>query len=213
MLACLVVFAGLAYWKRDRLRAKPTYVAAVVFSLIYISPFCALGSALFTVRIVHDVILATVLAPLIAAAFRAEETEIPGTLTAWTAIHGLTFWLWHAPPFYEVAMSSDGIFWLMQISIVATAAVWWVKVIQSPAPAAATALLATMVAMGALGALLTFAHRAYFAPHWLTTQPWGLSPIEDQQIAGLIMWAPASLVYLVAALTILYRSLGSRALA
>ncbi|MFK4003000.1 cytochrome c oxidase assembly protein [Qipengyuania sp. NPDC077563] len=148
---------------------------------------------------------------MIVAAFRAEETEIPGTLTVWTAIHGLTFWLWHAPPFYEGAMSSDGIFWLMQISIFATAAVWWIKVIRSPAPAAATALLATMVAMGALGALLTFAHRAYFAPHWLTTQFWGLSPIEDQQIAGIIMWAPASLVYLVAALTILYRSLGSRA--
>ena len=207
----MLIFAAVAYWKRDRLRATPAYTAAVVFCFLYISPFCALGSALFTVRIVHDVILATMLAPLIVAAVRAEETEIPGTLTVWTAFHGLTFWLWHAPPFYEGAMSSDGIFWLMQISIVATAAVWWIKVIRSPAPAAATALLATMVAMGALGALLTFAHRAYFAPHWLTTQFWGLSPIEDQQIAGIVMWAPASLVYLIAALTILYRSLGSRA--
>ncbi len=211
LLACMVVFAAVAYWKRNSLRATPAYAAAAVFSFLYISPFCALGSALFTVRIVHDVILATLLAPLIVAAFRAEETEIPGTLTVWTSIHGLTFWLWHAPPFYEGAMSIDGIFWLMQITIVATAAIWWIKVIRSPAPAAATALLATMVAMGALGALLTFAHRAYFAPHWLTTQSWGLSPMEDQQIAGIIMWAPASLVYLIAALSILYRSLGSRA--
>ena len=211
LLACMVVFAAVAYWKRNSLRATPAYAAAAVFSFLYISPFCALGSALFTVRIVHDVILATLLAPLIVAAFRAEETEIPGTLTVWTSIHGLTFWLWHAPPFYEGAMSIDGIFWLMQITIVATAAIWWIKVIRSPAPAAATALLATMVAMGALGALLTFAPRAYFAPHWLTTQSWGLSPMEDQQIAGIIMWAPASLVYLIAALSILYRSLGSRA--
>ena len=211
LLACMVVFAAVAYWKRNSLRATPAYAAAAVFSFLYISPFCALGSALFTVRIVHDVILATLLAPLIVAAFRAEETEIPGTLTVWTSIHGLTFWLWHAPPFYEGAMSIDGIFWLMQITIVATAAIWWIKVIRSPAPAAATALLATMVAMGALGALLTFAHRAYFAPHWLTTQSWGLSPMEDQQIAGIVMWAPASLVYLIAALSILYRSLGSRA--
>ena len=207
----MLVFAAVAYWNRDTLRATPAYTAAAVFGFLYISPFCALGSALFTVRIVHDVILATLLAPLIVAAFRAEETEIPGTLTVWTAVHGLTFWLWHAPLLYESAMSSDGIFWLMQISIVATAVIWWIKVIRSPAPAAATALLATMVAMGALGALLTFAHRAYFAPHWLTTQSWGLSPMEDQQIAGIIMWAPASLVYLIAALSILYRSLGSRA--
>ena len=138
LLACMVVFAAVAYWKRNSLRATPAYAAAAVFSFLYISPFCALGSALFTVRIVHDVILATLLAPLIVAAFRAEETEIPGTLTVWTSIHGLTFWLWHAPPFYEGAMSIDGIFWLMQITIVATAAIWWIKVIRSPAPAAAT---------------------------------------------------------------------------
>ena len=211
MLACVLVFAGVACWKRDILRATPASAAVAVFSFLYISPFCALGSALFTVRIIHDVVLAAMLAPLLVAAFRGEETEIPGSLTIWTAVHGLTFWIWHAPPFYEGAMSSDAVFWLMQISIVATACAWWIKVIRSPAPAAATALLATMVAMGALGALLTFAHRAYFAPHWLTTQSWGLSPIEDQQIAGIIMWAPASLVYLIAALTILYRSLGSRA--
>jgi putative membrane protein len=67
-----------------------------------------------------------------------------------------------------------------------------------------------MVAMGALGALLTFSRSALYAPHWLTTQAWGLSPIEDQQIAGIVMWAPASLVYLLAALTILYRSFDSR---
>lgn len=207
----MLVFAGIAYWKRKSLRATPTYALWAVFFFLYISPFCALGSALFTVRIVHDVILAAVFAPLLIAAFRVEEKIIPGNLTVWTAIHGLTFWLWHAPPLYEGAMSNDAVFWFMQISIVATAAAWWVKIIRSPAPAAATALLATMVAMGALGALLTFAHRAYFAPHWLTTQSWGLSPIEDQQIAGFIMWAPASLVYLVAALAILYRSLGSRA--
>ncbi len=70
-----------------------------------------------------------------------------------------------------------------------------------------------MVAMGTLGALLTFAGRALYAPHLLTTQSFGLSPIEDQQIAGIVMWAPASLVYLLAALTILYRSMDARQIA
>lgn len=211
LLVCLLVLAGFAYWQRERVRATPTYAIMAVFGFLYISPFCALGSALFTVRIVHDVILAAILAPLLIAAFRIEENEIPGNLFVWTVIHGVTFWLWHAPALYEAAMSSDALFWLMQVSIVGTAATWWVKVIRALAPAAVTALLATMIAMGALGALLTFAHRAFYAPHWLTTQLWGLSPIEDQQIAGIVMWAPASLVYLLAALTIFYRSLGGRA--
>ena len=79
-----------------------------------------------------------------------------------------------------------------------------------PAPGATTALLATMVAMGALGALLTFSGTALYAPHWMTTQIWGMTPLEDQQIAGIIMWAPASLIYLLAAMAILYRSLDQR---
>jgi cytochrome c oxidase assembly factor CtaG len=32
---------------------------------------------------------------------------------------------------------------------------------------------------------------------------WGLTPMEDQQLAGLIMWIPANLIYLIAALIIL----------
>lgn len=211
LIACLLVVTGVAHWKRVNLRAKPTYALLALFCFLYISPFCAFGSALFTVRIVHDVILAAVFAPLLIASFRLEDKSLPGTLTIWTAVHAITFWGWHAPALYGFAMSSDAVFWLMQITIVATAAAWWVKVIRSPAPAAATGLLATMVTMGALGALLTFANRAYYAPHWLTTRLWGLSPMEDQQIAGIVMWAPASLVYLIAALTILYRSLDSRA--
>lgn len=209
LLAALVALAIGTYLCRGALRRRPAIAAFACFFLIYVSPFCALGAALFTIRIVHDVILAAVLAPLVMVAVRLDHAETPGSLVMWTAVHAFTFWLWHAPPFYEAAMSSDAVFWVMQFSIVGTAAIWWSKVVRSPAPAAATALLATMVAMGALGALLTFAGRAFYAPHWLTTQVWGLSPIEDQQIAGIIMWAPASLVYLLAALAIIYRSLAS----
>ncbi len=211
LLVALLALALAMFVYRGSLRRDPAIAALVCLVFVYVSPFCALGSALFTVRILHDVILAAVLAPLTVAALRLERVETPGSLVMWTAIHALTFWLWHAPPLYEAAMSSDAVFWIMQVSIVGTAAIWWAKVVRSPAPAAAIALLATMVAMGALGALLTFANRAFYAPHWLTTHVWGLSPIEDQQIAGLVMWAPASLIYLLAALFIIYRSLGSEA--
>ena len=39
-----------------------------------------------------------------------------------------------------------------------------------------------------------------YAWHWITTQPWGLSPVEDQQLAGLLMWIVGGAIYLVAAL-------------
>ena len=65
--------------------------------------------------------------------------------------------------------------------------------------------------MGLLGALLTFSQNAIYAPHALTTAAWGLSPLEDQQLAGLIMWAPGALAYLAAALARLYRLLEGEA--
>ena len=213
LIAALLLTGFAAFHWRAHLRPRATAAAWGIVTFLYISPFCALGSALFTVRIVHDVILVAALAPMLVAGLKLEQRSIPGSLWVWTAIHALTFWLWHAPPLYEAAMSSDAIFWAMQASLTGTATIWWARIIRAPAPSAAAMLLATMVAMGALGALLTFAHRPLYAVHWLTTQSWGLSAIEDQQIAGIVMWAPASLVYLLAALTILYRSFDQKAAA
>jgi len=65
------------------------------------------------------------------------------------------------------------------------------------------------VQMGLLGALLTFAEHPLYAPHLATTLAWGLTPLEDQQAAGLIMWAPAAALYLAGALVILGRWLES----
>ncbi len=132
---------------------------------------------------------------------------LPGSLAVLTAVQALVFWAWHAPPLYAAALSNDALFWLMQATITGSAALWWAKVRQAPASAAVLALLATMVQMGLLGALLTFSGRALYAPHWLTTQFWGFSPLEDQQLAGLVMWAPASGLYLITALITLYRSM------
>ena len=206
----LVMLAAAAlFWSRwpGRGNSRAASGALAITLFLFVSPFCALGSALFTVRIIHDTILAVALGPLIMAALGLHRRSIAGSLGVWTAIHIIIFWAWHAPSFYGAAMSSNSMFWAMQISITASAALWWAKLLQAPASGATAALLAAMVATGALGALLTFAGTAFYAPHWLTTQAWGLSPLEDQQIAGIIMWAPASAFYLLAAVTLLYRSL------
>lgn len=211
LLLVLLCLAAAIHHFRAHLRVQLAIAALGVLFFLYVSPFCALGSALFTVRVVHDLVLAVLLAPLTVFAIRPELRFIKGSLPVWTCLHALTFWLWHAPALYRAAMSSDAAFWTMQVTIAGTAVIWWTKVLRAEALAAAGALLATMVAMGALGALLTFLPRALYAPHWLTTQAWGWSPLEDQQIAGIMMWAPGSAVYLLAALAILYRTLGARA--
>jgi putative membrane protein len=205
----LLVTAALVFaWLKPRVRTGANGAALAVFVFLFVSPFCALGSALFAARVVHHLLLALLLAPLLAPSLGRLRWLDSLSLTVLTLVQAMVFWAWHAPALYALALSSDAVFWLMQLSITASAALWWAKLRRVPAAAAVAALLATMVQMGLLGALITFAGRALYAPHLLTTQAWGLTPLEDQQIGGLVMWAPAAAAYLLVALTILYRSIG-----
>lgn len=210
LLLCALVLAGS---RTSATGPKGDLFAALgLAALLFVSPFCALGSALFIVRTLHHVVLVTAFAALLSRLPLLGRVSVHVPLSALTGIQVVIFWAWHAPPLYSLALSHDALFWAMQASMAGSAALWWSKVRaiigRGEAGAAVIALLATMVLTGMLGALITFAGRALYAPHWLTTQGWGLSPLEDQQIAGIIMWAPASAIYLIAACVILYRSLG-----
>lgn len=181
-------------------------VAAIaVLALSFVSPLCALSSALFAARTVHHVLLVAVAAPLIAASLPAPRR---GHLAAAVLVQAAVFWSWHAPAAYGLALSSGAAYWLMQLSLLVSATWFWLALRSVPALPAVGGLLIAMVAMGLLGALITFAGQPLYAPHLATTAPWGLSPLEDQQAAGLIMWAPASAIYLTAALIVLGRWIG-----
>lgn len=210
LLIALLVLGTLA-WLRfavaSPMERRWFLVSAVLLALLFVSPFCALTSALFSARVVHHIALTAIVAPLLAVALPMRP--VPGGVGAWAAMHAVTFWLWHAPPAYEAALSNHATYWLMQSSLLLTALALWRAARSAPLPAAIAALLATMVQMGLLGALLTFAGTALYAPHALGPLAWGLSPLEDQQLAGLIMWAPGAGLYLAAALFLASRWFGS----
>jgi putative membrane protein len=115
------------------------------------------------------------------------------------------FWAWHAPAAYGWALSSDLAYWLMQVSVLGSAVALWRGVRIAAPPAAVAILLGDDGADGPAGrAAGLHATRHLRAPR-LTTAAWDLTPLADQQIAGLIMWAPAAAIYLGAALMILGR--------
>lgn len=199
----IAAFLGLRFSAGSpAMRWRFVLVMALLF-LLLVSPFCALTSALFSARTVHHLALTALAAPLLSAALPVRS--VPGGWGLWAGVHAATFWLWHAPPAYEAALSSHAVYWLMQASLLLTALALWRAVRAAPPTGAIFALLATMVQMGLLGALLTFSATPFYAPHGLAPLAWGLSPLEDQQLAGLIMWAPGAGLYLAAALTILAR--------
>lgn len=205
----LVALAALALaWRPWNPRAERTeaerrrlLAAVAVLAVLFISPFCALTSALFSARVVHHVVLTAVAAPLLASFLPVSR----GGLALWTALHGVVFWLWHAPMAYAWALSNDAAYWLMQASLLLSAMALWRQVLRAPVTSGVAALLATMVHMGLLGALLTFSGSPFYAPHLLAPHAWGLTPLEDQQLAGLIMWVPGAGLYLAAAVSLLAR--------
>lgn len=205
--AALLLFA-LALWRassghavapRRLLSLRCAWALTVV---LYVSPLCALSSAFFTVRVIHHIALVLVMAPLLAFGLEPWLRRWPVSLWRSTAIAAAVFWAWHAPAPYAAALSSDAVYALMQLTLLASAVAFWTAVRRSGATAAMGAILATTVSMGLLGALITFAGRPLYAPHFASALRWGVSPLEDQQLAGITMWAPGSIAYLAAAMWI-----------
>lgn len=212
LIAALVALAYLGYTQgHPDIRSRRALGAALVLlSIAFISPLCALASALFSARVAHHLLLIAAVAPLLAMVFadrRANERPDAApllSLTTLTLAHAIVVWVWHSPAPYLLALSSDSDYWLMQLSLLLSAWLLWKRVLSpgtSPG-AAALSLLATMMQMGLLGALLVFAPRPVFTPHFGTTAPFGLTELQDQQLAGLLMWVPAMLPYFAVALVL-----------
>lgn len=200
LLAALAGVALVLWRTADGPSGRQRALAALALAaVLFFSPFCALSSALFSARVTHHVLLAAVLAPLLAWALPMARMRVPGGLALWTVVQALVFWLWHAPSAYAAALSSDAMYWGMQLSILGTAIGFWSALRQARTMPAVAGLLVSTVLMGLLGALITFAGVPLYAPHYLTTMPWGMTPLEDQQLAGLVMWVPSAALYLAAA--------------
>jgi len=197
---------GMAVYKRPALAYHqiPCGLAAwFLLFVLFVSPLCALTSALFSARVVHHVVLFSIVAPLLVGALaggvRRYEFNASRCVFVFLA-HMLAIWIWHAPGPYAAALGNDVIYWLMQSTLLGTAVVFWHCVLSSRDNhfVPVLLLLGTTVHMALLGAIITFAPQAFYEPHFATTAPWGLTPLDDQQLGGLIMWIPAALPYLAA---------------
>jgi putative membrane protein len=130
---------------------------------------------------------------------RAAAGTAAGLAVAWVAATA-TLWAWHLPPLYETGVRSPALHAFEHASLLATAvAFWWSLAAARRRAGEGAALLSLLLSSGqsaALGALLTFS-----AVPWYPSYP----SLERQQLAGLIMWIPGSVTYLVAAAVLFLR--------
>lgn len=189
---------------------KTTWLIAgcVVAVGALLPPLHGLASDLFSAHMVQHLILVLVAAPLISlGAPRLPALGAVGVLL----LHTGAMWAWHLPVAYDEALDSDLLHGLEHLSFVVTAVLFWGFVLL---PGAASPLqrvgvtFATALQSSALGALIAFATRPLYTSHIGSTAAWDLTPLEDQQLAGAIMWVPPGVVYLVVMLVLLYRWFG-----
>ncbi|NWG45032.1 MAG: cytochrome c oxidase assembly protein [Alphaproteobacteria bacterium] len=168
--------------------------------LAFVSPLCNLGVALFSARVAQHVVLILIAAPLIAAATLPERgRRAPvgvGPLVLACGFFTAFLWAWHMPGPYDATFFSDLVYWAMHLSLFGSATVLW-RLLMAGGVRQPAMLVTGLIAgfqMSLLGSILAFADRPFFAVHAATTAPWGLTPLDDQAIGGLIMWVPAGLL-------------------
>jgi cytochrome c oxidase assembly factor CtaG len=191
-----------------------------------VSPLHEMGEHLFTAHMIEHEIIMACAAPLLALArpigaflwafplrvrrrlgqagrqraMRCLWTAVtrPTAATVW---HGAVIWFWHAPVMFDAAVASLLLHRLQHITFLVSAlAFWWALIRRSDRGAATLHVFVTMIHTTLLGALMTMAPRVLYERQTTDSLHWGLTPLEDQQLAGLVMWVPAGSIYAAAAL-------------
>jgi cytochrome c oxidase assembly factor CtaG len=195
-----------------------------------LSPLHPLGEVLFSAHMSQHEVLMLVAAPLLvlgrplipflwglpirwrrhAGAFTKRPViqriwrVVSSPFGAW-AIHALALWIWHAPILFQATLDNDFVHSLQHTSFLFSALLFCWSLLNGPERRMSygtgiISVFTTAVHSSILGALLTVSQTIWYPAYAGGTSIWGLTPLEDQQLGGLIMWVPAGTVYLVAGL-------------
>jgi putative membrane protein len=210
-------------------------IAWITLALALVSPIHELGEQLFSAHMLEHEILILISAPLISASHpgatclwafaprhranigswvhRIESSSgarlFTAPLNAWI-LEAVALWVWHIPSLYQATLTSDWVHAAQHISFLGTAVLFWSALygVGRSAMSYGSATLyvfGTAVHCSALGALLTFSTVLWYPAYSPTTAQWGLTPLQDQQLGGAIMWVPSGVVFIAVALVLMAR--------
>lgn len=144
----------------------------------------------------------------------ASGTKLLMNPVAVVILHGATLWIWHIPALYERALQHEGIHAFQHLTFFGTAAMFWWTLVHGRFGklgygAAVFFVFVTMLHSGVLGALFTFSRQQIYPTHAARTIAAGGSALDDQQLAGLLMWIPAGILMMILGLALFAAWLGA----
>jgi len=229
VIAMLYAFGATRLWRRAGVRGLSAAQAAMfavgwaALALLLLPGVRELSAGMFTAHMVEHEWAILIAAPLLIlsrpfAAFAWAAPRLTQSLgkprkwlhRAWrmatqplfaTIQHAFAVWIWHASSLYDLALRNATAHFVQHACLLASALIFWRAMLISPQKGQVLfCLFFTVVQSGFLGVLLTVSERLWTESQSANAGAWGLTPIEDQQLAGLIMWVPAGLLYTAAAL-------------
>lgn len=211
-------------------------IASVVIALI--SPLDALSDALFAAHMSQHEVLMLISAPLLvlgrplivflwALPREARErtgrwTRRPRVRVVWhglthplvvVLVHAAAIWSWHVPALFEAALASESVHTVQHACFFLTAGLFWWALAhgrygRAGYGVAALYVFATALHTGLLGAMVTLGRTVWYPTYATRAPELGMTALEDQQLAGLIMWVPAGVLFTVLGLALIAAWLG-----
>ena len=224
---------GISWWAAASFAAGWITLAAAL-----VSPIAWLSGILFSVHMTQHTLLMLVAAPLITfghpllawmfaldAAPRermAHAFRRPAIIGAWHAmtaplavflVQAVALWVWHVPSLYEAALHNDAIHALEHLCFVLAGSLFWWAMVHGRYGRTGYGLgvlyvFLSAVHSSALGALATIAPSVWYPEYTRQAAAWHLDALADQQLAGLLMWVPAGVIFIVFGLALTAAWLG-----
>ena len=224
---------GIQSWQAGAFAA-----GLLIIAVAQLSPLAWLSDLMFSAHMTQHELLMLVAAPLLVfgqpvlafvwavpASRRAAVTagfRGPRFSTLWHAatapltvflVHAVALWIWHVPALFEAALGHEGIHFVQHMSFLLTAALFWWGMVYGRYGrlgygVAIFYVFATALHNTLLGALLTIAPSTWYSSYDATAFRLKLDALADQQLAGLIMWVPSGVIFLVVGLALAAAWLG-----
>ncbi|HVQ76163.1 MAG TPA: cytochrome c oxidase assembly protein [Candidatus Binatia bacterium] len=186
--------------------------------LMVAPPLLWLGAPLVPVLrgLPRRVVISWVGPALRAPQLRALVRGLAHPAVAWLAFTGGAV-VWHLPGPYQGALASEAWHHVQHACFLASGLLFWWMIL-SPWPARAAgpgwalvvALLLADVQNTLLSAWLTFSDRVVYPAYAEVARPWGIAALRDQAAAGVLMWIPGSIAFLIPAAWLVVRALSPR---
>ncbi|HTT97420.1 MAG TPA: cytochrome c oxidase assembly protein [Rhizomicrobium sp.] len=170
-------------------------LGSVAVMVAVLPPLSPVAAELFAAHMAQHLLLIAVAAPLLAAS-RSNPISLP-PVWAWLAFVA-TFLFWHWPVSFRWAARSTGGEILELSSIFITAFLFWSAAFATDKlsyGARALFVMTGAVTTDLPGVIMVFAPTAICTMPGENATVWGVTPLQDQQIAGMLMWVPANLVF------------------